>query len=312
MAKKKVQVANFNVVFLEEKEEAPLLDYFDTIIMPALQSGIKKINGDTSYLFTDVKIIEDDTEGYILGGNIVKKTIIEIKSDLDADGNLVEKDERYPSAPYSTFAIYLKNHRMLYAQNQKGSPSIKSFSATIKYVLAEYIRQYNRNQENEKELPFPVINVVGIPRHEDVETALKKVEKITKLTLRFYPLNGDQDFSGLFGEVLSDLRKSAGSKKGELVLKSPKSIPGVTNIINQSAATVNPIIEVVYPDNTKGKITSDTFSENMEMDFEGDNIQKIEEVAKKGKNIESINYMTETHKQIYEKNKNKIIKFLPK
>ena len=45
MSNKKVQVANCNVVFLEKKEEAPLLKYFDSIILPALQSGIKKETG---------------------------------------------------------------------------------------------------------------------------------------------------------------------------------------------------------------------------------------------------------------------------
>ena len=33
MSSKRVQVANFNVVFLEEQEEAPLLKYLDTIVI---------------------------------------------------------------------------------------------------------------------------------------------------------------------------------------------------------------------------------------------------------------------------------------
>ena len=60
MSNKKVQVANCNVVFLEKKEEAPLLKYFDSIILPALQSGIKKENGDTAYLFTNIEVSEDE------------------------------------------------------------------------------------------------------------------------------------------------------------------------------------------------------------------------------------------------------------
>lgn len=118
MALKKVEVANFNVVFMEKENEAPLLQYFDSIIMPALRSGIKRIDGDTLYLFTDVKIIKDAENDYVLTGNIVKKTVLEVKSDLDLAGNLVDKDERYSAAPYSAFAIYLKNHRMIYVPNQ--------------------------------------------------------------------------------------------------------------------------------------------------------------------------------------------------
>ena len=44
MALKKVEVANFNVVFMEKEKEAPLLRYFDSIIMPALRSGIKRVD----------------------------------------------------------------------------------------------------------------------------------------------------------------------------------------------------------------------------------------------------------------------------
>lgn len=76
MSVKKVQVANFNVVFLEKKNEAPLLKYFDTIVMPALQSEIKRVDGDTSYRFTDIEIIEDEEYGYILAGKIVKKPLL--------------------------------------------------------------------------------------------------------------------------------------------------------------------------------------------------------------------------------------------
>ena len=61
---KKVEVANFNVVFMEKENEAPLLQYFDSIVMPALKSGIKRISGDTSYLFKDVEIIEDAENDY--------------------------------------------------------------------------------------------------------------------------------------------------------------------------------------------------------------------------------------------------------
>lgn len=313
MSTKNVQVANFNVVFLEKEKEAPLLQYFDTIIMPALKSGIKRIDGDTSYLFTDIEILEDEESGFVLAGNIVKKTMIEIKSDLDSDGKLVDKDDRYSAAPYSAFAIYLRNHRMIYVQNQKGSPTIKTFSAVVKYVLSQYIRKYNTLQEDEADyLPYPYISIVGIPMRGNMEKALKDVAKITCLTLRFYPLNGDQEFGEMFGTLISDMRKASGSKNGEIVLKSPKNVNGVIDIVEQSSGTVKPIIEVMYPNKTRGKITEDTISERMEMDFSGENIQEIEEVVRKGKKIENINFVSDGNKQIYEAHKGKIIRFLHK
>lgn len=313
MAIKKVEVANFNVVFMEKHNEAPLLQYFDLIVMPALKSGIKRIDGDTSYLFTDVEVIKDSENDYVLVGNIVKKTVIEIKSDLDLAGNLVDKDDRYSAAPYSAFAIYLKNHRMIFVPNQKGSPTIKTFSAVVKYVLSQYIKQYNAEQDDEcKYLPYPYISIVGIPMRGKIEKALQDVYKIRKLTLRFYPLNGDLEFGDLFGGIITDMRRKSNTKHGELVLKSPQNVNGVIEIVEQSRGTVKPIIDVTYPDKSKGRITEDTISEKMDMEFSGDNLQEAEELVNKGKLIENINFVSEGNAQIYERYKSKIVKFLSK
>ena len=113
MSKKKMAVANFNVVFFAGAQEKTLLDCFETIVYPAFTSGVKRVSGGAEYFFMDIEI-EEETEGdLILKGKLIKKTILEIKSDIDEMGNLVEKDDRYSTAPYSMFVIYLRNHRMI-------------------------------------------------------------------------------------------------------------------------------------------------------------------------------------------------------
>lgn len=311
MNKKKIQVANFNVVFLEKEKEAPLLEYFDNIVLPALRSNIRKKMGDTTYLFKDIEVREDKERGYVLTGNIVKRTILEIKSDLDDNEELIEKDEKHSSAPFSAFVIYLENHRMVFAQNQKGSPTIRNFSATIKYVFSEFIKKYNENQEKEeKRLPFPYVSIVGIPLRKNIVDALKEVDKVNKVILRFYPLNGDQEFGEMFGALIKDLRQGVGAKNGEIVLKSPKSVPGVVELITKSEGTVDPIIEVTYPDKSKGKITGDMVSERMEMGFSEENILDINEVISQGNKIENTRFVSEENRKIYKKNEGKIIKFI--
>ena len=94
MSKKKMSVANFNVVFFEKGEEKPMLDYFDTIMMPALLSGRKRVTNGSTYTLKDVSIVMDETGEYILRGIFIKKTVLEVKSDLDSDGNLVYLDHR--------------------------------------------------------------------------------------------------------------------------------------------------------------------------------------------------------------------------
>ena len=78
--------------------------------------------------------------------------------------------------------------------NQKGSPTLANFRTTVKYVLSEYVKNQNSQLDNEKKLEYALINVVGIPSARSMDELLDKVEKVTSLTLRFYPLNGDMDF----------------------------------------------------------------------------------------------------------------------
>ena len=70
MSKKKMCIANFNTVFEKNDSEMPMLEYFDTIIMPALLSGHMKKYGDTKLFFDEISVIEDKDGEYILTGII--------------------------------------------------------------------------------------------------------------------------------------------------------------------------------------------------------------------------------------------------
>lgn len=310
---KKAFVANFNLVFYGEKED-PLLSYFDTILMPALTSGIKRTAGDSKYFLMNVGVQQAEDGEYVLRGLLIKQTVLEVKSDLDENGNLVEKDEKYPTAPFSMFAIYLKNHRMMYVQNQKGSPTLDNFKATIKYLLKMYVDK--KNKELGKELPIPILNVVGIPMRKKIKEALEEVEKINKLCLRFYPLNGDIDYYGLLGGISRDIRGAVSSKRADLILKSPQNVSGVIDIVEKSGGTVQAIFEVTYKDKKdgkkrKGKIKDEEISESMSIDVDGDSLEKeMDNIIRKGKSQESITYLSKCNEEIYEKNKNKILKFI--
>ena len=315
MSKKRISVANFNAVFLDGQNELPLLSYFDTLFMPALKSGYVRESGDSTFLLLNVNVVHDKQGDYVLVGNIVKKTILEVLSDLNEFGELVEKDDHYPSAPYSTFVIYLKNHRMIFAENQKGSPSIKSFRATIKYIVDKYVRIQNVRLKNEgkSELPIQIINVVGIPTREKLEETLNKVAKINELKLKFYPLNGDGDidYNGLFTLMTGKLRSAVGSKSGEIVLRSPENINGVIKVVAEAEGIVEPIFKVTYPDKTTTTIKNDMISERKQIDIEsGDFSDEVNRLIEKGKEIDSITYVSEENGRIYENNQAKIIPFI--
>lgn len=308
---KKVSVANFNVVFMTENEERPLLDFFDIILMPALKSGITRHQGNNTYLLMDIEVKTDEYDDYVLTGLIVKSTILEVKSMFDEYGNLVERDDVYPTAPFSTFVIYLKNHRMILVENQKGSPSLDNFRSTVKYMLDTYIARENhrRVECNEEQLPIPLVSIVGIPPKGGMIAALKKVEKISTLTLRFYPLNGDGDLelSGIMSGVTKELRRKIGSDRGSLTYRSPKNINGVIEIVEAAEGTLEPIVVAKYP-GRKGDSTIkySEVSDRRKMYIpEGERNNELANMIKQGKEIDSINYTSEENDKIYLRNQKK-------
>lgn len=312
---KKVSVANFNVVFMFEKEESPLLDFFDTILMPALKSEIRRNQGNDTYLLMDIGVKTDEDGDYVLTGLIVKSTTLEVKSMFDENGNLVARDDVYPTAPFSTFVIYLRNHRMILVENQKGSPSLDNFRSTVKYILDTYVARENqiRKDHDKEQLPIPLVSIVGIPPKGGMIAALRQVERISTLTLRFYPLNGDGDLdlSSTMSGITKELRRKIGSNRGSVTYRSPKNINGVIDIVEAAEGTVEPIIVAKYP-GRKGESTIkySEVSDRRKMHIpEGDRNDELTNIIKQGKEIDSINYISEENDKIYSKNQRKVVPF---
>lgn len=310
METKKVTVANFNIVFADDKKEYPMLDYFDKIVMPGLTGDTLLKRGDNQFLLNNVKVKRDNRDNYVLTGNIIKKTILEIKSDLNEDGELVEKDEIHTSAPYSTFVIYLNNHRMILVENQKGSPSIANFRSLIRHLLSNYVKRHNRNDKDNK-FPQPLVSIVGIPRKENIENILKNASKVNKLTLRFYPLNGDGDIdlSGAFGMLAKEARNMLGANTGSVTYNSPTNTKGIIDLVAQSNGTVEPIFSVTDKDNTKTTIKEDQITETRSINMDGECFENESNIIAYGRELESIKYKSEENEKIYERNQDKISKY---
>lgn len=317
MSNRKLSVANFNIVFLDGKDkEAPMLSYFNSIVWPALTSNIKRTVGDSTYFLLNVELDTDNSGDYIITGNVVRKTILEKKSDMNEAGDqLVLMDEIYPTAPFSMFVIYLKNHRMVFVENQKGSPTLQMFSSTVKQILARYVKMQNivREREGKEELPVPMVKVVGIPMRHKLKEVLYGVEKINKLVLKFHPLNGDIDFSGVFGETLKEIRMNIGSKTGSISFNSPQNIDRIVEMVSDSEGTVEPIFEVTYPDKTKGKIRNNQIAEKRKIEIkEADMRDELNYIVEYGNSLESVANVSKGNLEIYNKYKYKLEKKLEK
>lgn len=312
LVEKDAKIANLNLVFGENEE--PMLEYFDSFVYPAFSSGLTRKDNDVEYLFHGVGIEKDIRNEYVLVGKIVKKTILEIRSDIDANGILVEKDEKYSTAPYSTFAIYLKNHRMVLVPNQKGSPSLASFRSTTFSILSAYRKKINENLDDNHKIPEINLTVVGIPSAKGIKDLLYGVEKVNELKLRFYPLNGDIDFSGLFGSMTTELRQAVGSKRGETILKSPTKIDGIATILEEAGGTVEPIIQATTKEKAKVRFTETDISEKykIKIDDQDDFERETQSVVRETQKLSAIEYTNDNHNSIYERNRGKIIKFVAK
>lgn len=202
---------------------------------------------------------------------------------------------------------------MIYVENQKGSPRLNTFRSTVKYVIDKYVRDYNNSLDNDSiKLPIPLVNVIGIPPRKNIERELKDVVKIKKLTLRFYPLNGDGDieYTGVYNNLITDFRKMIDSKTGETSYNSPKNKAGVIELVSNVNGTVDPILYVEYENKTKRRIRSDQMSENIEINISDLSIDnEISDILTEGKKTESFTHTSEENANIYERNIGKIIPF---
>lgn len=263
--KKTAYFANFNVTFGDNNE--PLLNYFDSVVYPAFTNNIiryyKNPNGNLDrYFFENVELVEYENNKFALTGLFVHETKIEVKSIYN-DG-IVDTDNHYPSAPFSTFVLFLENHRCVLVKNQSTSPDIRSFNTTVKHIFHEHIKKHNQTSPHETRLPYPYVNIIALPSERSITEALRYVTKISKLTLKFYPLNGEIHTSESF-QHLRDQLDVIGSKTGQVVFSSPNNHSKVIQLIRDTDATVEPFAKVKYASGATGTLSQKNFTQTTQL-----------------------------------------------
>lgn len=283
MDTKTVFFANFNVTFDDEG----MLTYFPDVIYPAFRSELSRGKEGTYpiFSFSDVHLEEDADGDLILVGFYVKDTEYEVHTTREK-GKLVSAPANIPTSPYSRFIIFLKNHRMILIKNENPSPDIRSFQATVRKILGQYIHIENsrRKKTNEKEMiPIANVNIVDMPLTDSIASVLSSVEKMNTLRLNFFKLNNDNDPNPISKAIrgeMADIR----SETANLVFNSPQSKEGVQRLYNETIGLGLARTYLVAED-TNGepmKIKDDSFSSSMQILVDGDvderddaNISKI-------------------------------------
>ena len=299
--KKSMSLGNFNVTFGDNLD--PMLSRFADIIYPAmtdreLKNTTNNNEQKTEYFFHDVKLKMIDNE-YCLVGNYVKSTNYNVVSQFDGS-QLIGSDISIPSAPYSRFIIFLKNHRMVFVKNETNSPSLKNFRKTLDYVLRTYVRKYNKDLQTNDKLPKPNVNIISISLDDSIEAALSNIKKISSFTLCFYPLNNDINPFPIINDVNSAI-KATGANSANLKFNSPCSKESIKNIISESNGMFAPKIEGTDYNNSSVRITSESFSSSKDINFDR-NVSpsddgKIATIAKEEKKMQ---YCSDDNKKIYE------------
>lgn len=266
MDEKNMQFANFNITFGEN--DLPMLEHFEDIIFPAFTSGlVRGKDGEIPYYsFDDVKIREFDDE-YVLVGNFIKSTEYKVITTI-ADGVLVSSPADVPTAPYSRFIIFLKNHRMVLVRNETNSPDIRSFQKTVREILTKYIREVNRKCPKESKLPIAIVHIVDIPLKDSIEQVLKDVNKVNWLKLRFFPLNNDLDPIPLAQAMKKDMQK-VGSRTGNLIFNSPGSKQGIRDVLEATGGMAVATLQVTDSDGEKRRIKEGAFSSTTKVEYNG-------------------------------------------
>ena len=255
--------ANFNITYGEKSE--PMLTHFEDIVWPAFCSEFKRSskNNPPYFYFTNLKIKEIDGE-LVLVGNYIKETHYDVVTTV-VDRELISSPSVGPTAPYSRFIIFLKNHRMILVRNESQSPDIRSFQSTVRYFLKKYIREKNRTIERkEARLPKAVVNIVDIPLSQDIDSVLSNVEKVQKLKMRFFPLNNDLN-PGLVAQRIDSEMKSMNCSGASVQFTSPKSKMEVSKLIQESSGLAVSTLEVIDSNGNKTKIREDQFTSSKKL-----------------------------------------------
>lgn len=304
MSEKIMQFANFNITF--GNTNAPMLEYFEDVIFPAFKSGFVrgKKEDPLRYSFSDVEIKEIDDD-YVLVGNYIKDTEYQVLTTVK-EGDLLNTPAQIPTAPFSRFIIFLKNHRMVLVRNEMRSPDIRSFQKTVRDMLNAYIRKANKERDKDQKFPIAVVHIVDIPLRDNIETVLKTVNKVSWLKLRFFPLNNDLDPMPLSQMMREDMKK-VGSRTGNLVFNSPGSKEGITQVIHSTGGMAVASMRVTDNEGEIRNIKEDAFSSSSKIEYEGIISPHGDPyIVLQAKKNDAVNFTSKENLSLYERVKSQI------
>lgn len=246
-----------------------MLTHFEDLIYPAFTGNYIRGPKDKypQFSFSHVQVKEILGE-YVLLGNFIKNTQYKIITTMN-EGELVSSPAAIPTAPYSRFIIFLKNHRMILIKNESASPDITSFQTTVRSFLGQYTSEKNKSIEDKGlKLPMACTNIVDIPLKDDIEEVLRNVKKIQWVNLRFFQLNNDINPIPI-AQAIEKEKNILKSKTANARFNSPRSIEGVKSMIEETSGLAVTTLKIQDKNGETKKVKEGSFSSNKKVEING-------------------------------------------
>lgn len=223
-----------------------LLDYLDEIVLPAfLNTSIMfRRFGKSRYFLLDVSL-STLTLGRFNHPALVGRFVVDTELNRDQvfeDGRLRESRRSMKSAPSSLFALLLDNHKLLYAREVSGGPSVAAFKTTIQHFLRKQRRNYIESLYDEARdkyeagegqrisrqtfydaIPEPELEIVPLLGESSIREFVSRFSVLRELQIRILKTNNEIDNDGLF-EDLRKARENINAESTTLVHRNPEGL----------------------------------------------------------------------------------------
>ena len=201
-----LQFANF----VCRSEKQVFLDFAEVII-PAITKGAVRKYGESQYILKDCSVInlasEDVAPDLVLAGRIIHNTVLVREQHL-VDGEIVKDHTTLPSAPSAIFVLMFDTHRLVYAPETKGAPSLQALRATIHKAIRERWNAYLRERQTEVEKstqqhvtlkqlredePEPKLTILPLSNESSIEAFLKGFSVLKQVKIELIKPNDEID-----------------------------------------------------------------------------------------------------------------------
>jgi len=294
METKIVTIANMHCLFDYKGRKLPLLDRFNDLFYPALaeQKYVRvSSNKETTFYISEVQIVDLwDGELAVIGKHY-KRSRLKLKQDFDYETGEEPIGRTEINAPYSTFVLLLRNHRIINIADQNGSPDIRSLASTIRSFLKQYKKSLYLNFRNridsfpityddiefrnltelktyfDYKYPEAYVSVIAMLEDELVDQLTENLVKISSIRYRLRSTNCELDLSPRL-RSLREYMEATNSDNAEMKISNPDVNEKVISTIKQSKGIAEFQLIGKNADSEKVNFTETSFSEKRPIDVD--------------------------------------------